>query len=224
MTRQFSVTEITTPGWNDLELARRIAAGDQAAFIALMRRYNRMLYRAARSVLKAEGEVEDALQEAYLRAYGCIGQFRGEARLSTWLVRIVLNEALARVRRVNGAAGLFPAVDSAATPEIPEHYAQRTEMRRLLQARIDALPDTLRRVFVLRALEELPVDDVAAALGIPQAMVRMRFFRAKRLLRKALARDIELPLARVFPFAGRRCAGTVAAVLARVATMRPGVA
>ena len=97
-------------------------------------------------------------------------------------------------------------------------------MRRLLQAKIDALPETLRKVFVLRALEELSVGEVAAALGIPQGLVCMRFFRAKRLLRKTLARDVELPLAKIFPFAGRRCAGTVAAVLARVAATRPRVA
>lgn len=205
---------------SDLELARRVTAGDAGAFVLLMRRHNRMLYRAARSILQDESEAEDAVQDAYLQAYRTIGQFRGEAKLSTWLVRIVLNAALARVRTRSRGMELAIRLDSETqgsetTPEAPEQAAQRTQAHRILQAKIDALPDALRSVFVLRALEELSVEEVAAALDLPKAIVRVRFFRARRRLRSVLSRESEQLLASLFPFAGRRCDGIVAAVLAR---------
>jgi RNA polymerase sigma-70 factor (ECF subfamily) len=208
-------------GLEDIELARRIAAKDSSAFIVLMRRHNRVLYRAARSILKDEAESEDALQEAYLLAYRTIGQFRGEAKLSTWLVRIVVNEAIARSRKRARGEALAIRLDgealvNPAAPEPPEHGAQRGEARRILQAKIDALPDALRVVFMLRAIEEMSVEEVAAALDIPKATVRTRFFRARHLLRAALPREIELRLESIFPFAGARCDGIVAAVLARL--------
>src|SRR5512139_1619845 len=83
----------------DPELAQRVSAGDQSAFRHLMRRHNQMLYRTARSILKDDAEAEDAVQEAYLLAYRAMGGFRGDAKLSTWLVRIVANEAIARFRK-----------------------------------------------------------------------------------------------------------------------------
>jgi RNA polymerase sigma-70 factor, ECF subfamily len=206
---------------NDLDLAQRIAVEDEDAFVLLMRRHNRVLYRAARGVLKDETEAEDAVQETYLRAYRTIAQFRGEAKLSTWLVRIVLNESLARLRMRSRGLALAIRLDSAAplaeaALEPPEDGAQRAQVRRILQAKIDALPDTLRTVFILRALEEMPVEEVAAALSIPKAIVRLRFFRARRMLRTALSRQTELPLATLLPFAGRRCDRIVAGVLARL--------
>jgi RNA polymerase sigma-70 factor, ECF subfamily len=212
---------------DDIELARRIAASDQAAFVILMRRHNRMLYRAARSILlKDEREAEDAVQETYLLAYRTIAQFRGEAKLSTWLVRIVVNEAIARLRRQRRSAAIAARLDgdadlNEAAPEPPEQGAQRSEARRILQARIDALPDALRIVFVLRALEEMSVEDVAAALDISKVTVRTRFFRAKHRLRAALSRQVETPFPDGFPFAGERCNGIVAAVLARLKRESP---
>jgi RNA polymerase sigma-70 factor (ECF subfamily) len=211
------------------ELARRIAAGDPNAFELLMRRHNQMLYRTARSILKDDAEAEDAVQEAYLLAYRAIGGFRGDAKLSTWLVRIVANEAIARFRRRRRSAEVIRLDgDSGATerdpedgmnesrPEQPEQSARRAETRRLLEARIDELPDAFRAVFVLRAVEELSVEETAAALGIPEATVRTRFFRAKSLLREALSRDIDLAHGDAFSFAGARCDRIVASVIARL--------
>jgi len=214
-------SRVKSPPSNDLELAQRVAAKDERAFTLLMRRYNRMLYRAARSVLKDEAEAEDAVQAAYLLAYRTIGRFRGEARLSTWLVRIVVNEAIARSRKRSRVALLATqfgadAALNGTTPELPELGAQRTEMRSILQTRIDALPDALRAVFMLRALEEMSVEEVAAALQVPKATVRTRLFRARRLLRAALPPGIEATFANAFPFAGRRCDRIVAGVLARM--------
>src|SRR5204863_2990488 len=149
----------------DAELARRVALGEHAAFEALMRRHNRALFRTARAILRDDAEAEDALQEAYLQAYRAIGTYRAEAKLSTWLARIVANEALMRVRKRARRAEIVPMQAGVTETEIneipddnmnetPERSAQRTEMRRLLEAQIDALPDDYRVVFVLRAVQE----------------------------------------------------------------------
>ena len=216
-------------GMPDAEIARRVAAGDQDAFRLLMRRHNQTLYRTARSILKDDAEAEDAVQEAYLRGYRAMGSFRDEAKLSTWLVRIVANEALGRLRKRSRGAEVIrldndaqPDTEAAeenvnqAMPEQPEAGALRAETRRLLEHRIDALPDAFRAVFVLRALEEMSVEETAVALELPQATVRTRFFRARGLLREALAREIDGAFDEAFSFAGARCDRIVAGVLARL--------
>lgn len=213
----------------DFELAQRITAGDKGAFELLMRRHNQMLYRTARSILKDEAEAEDAVQEAYLLAYRGMSGFRGDAKLSTWLVRIVVNESIGRARKRSRGAEIIQlggetredreAVEGNmddALPEQPEGAAQRTQTRRLLEAKIDELPDAFRTVFVLRALEELSVEESSVALGIPEATVRSRFFRARGLLREALSKEIDLAYGDAFAFAGARCDRIVAGVLAKL--------
>lgn len=212
----------------DVELAGRVAEGDQVAFRQLMRRHNRVLYRTARSILKDDAEAEDALQEAYLRTFRAIGSFRGESKLSTWLVRIVVNEALARLRKRSRAAQAiaiaYYADDLEAAeehmnespPEQPQDAALRAQTRRLLEAKIDQLPDAFRTVFVLRVVEELSVEETAAALGIPEATVRTRFFRARSQLREALSREVNFAFDDAFAFDGARCDRIVAAVMAKL--------
>src|SRR5439155_19437364 len=214
---------------SDLELAQRISTGDKHAFELLMRRHNQILYRTARSILKDDAEAEDAGHEAYLLAYGGVGGFRGEAKLSTWLVRIVVNEAIARARKRSRGAEIIQVSgetqeDGEAAegnmdetlPEQPEGAAQRAQTRRLLESKIDELPDAFRTVFVLRALEELSVEESAVALGIPEATVRSRFFRARGLLREALSKEIDLAYSDAFAFAGARCDRIVAGVVAKL--------
>lgn len=213
----------------DAELARRVAAQDNRAFRVLMRRHNQMLYRAARSILKDDAEAEDAVQEAYLQAYRAMGDFRGDAKLSTWLVRIVVNEAIGRRRKRNRRAEVIRLdgeseheVETAetdmneSTAERPERAAIRAQVRRLVEKKIDELPDAFRTVFVLRAIEEMSVEESASALGIPEATVRTRFFRAKGLLREALAREVDFGFEDAFAFAGARCDRIVAAVMERL--------
>jgi len=213
----------------DPELAQRISAGDKQAFELLMRRHNQILYRTARSILKDEAEAEDAVQEAYLLAYRGMSGFRGDAKLSTWLVRIVVNQAIARARRRKRGAEIIQLSgetreDSEAAegnmnetlPEQPEAAAERAQTRQLLESKIDELPDAFRTVFVLRALEELSVEESAAALGIPEATVRSRFFRARGLLREALSKEIDLAYGDAFAFAGARCDRIVAGVMAKL--------
>lgn len=226
---QLAMLELAHKGLPDAEIARRVAAGDGDAFHFLMRRYNQTLYRAARSILKDDAEAEDAVQEAYLLAYRAMSRFRGDAKLSTWLVRIVVNEAIARSRKRSRRAEVIRLdgetesgseaveVTMNETPsEQPEQSVLRAETRRLLEKKIDELPDAFRTVFVLRALEEMTVEEAAVALDIPEATVRTRFFRARGLLREALAREIDFAFEDAFAFAGGRCDRIVAGVLARL--------
>jgi RNA polymerase sigma-70 factor (ECF subfamily) len=204
---------------NDAELCERIRGGDRSAFEQLMRDHNRTLFRTARAILRNDAEAEEAVQDAYLQAYRALADFRGEAKLSSWLVRIAANEALARRRKHVRRHELAPMVglDGAAqarTLDGPRAQAERGELRRLIEAKIDSLPDALRSVFVLRAVEELSVEETAAALGIPPPTVKSRFFRARSRLRAALSSAIDVTLDDAFSFAGARCDRIVAGVLA----------
>lgn len=220
---------------SDGQLASMVAAGDPRAFEVLMRRHNGTLYRTARSIVRDDAEAEDIVQESYLLAYRKAASFRGEASLSTWLTRIVVNEATGRLRKTRRRADIIELVpglngieadeeeamsDEAgvhtAAPETPDNAALRAEARRLIEARIDALPDHLRTVFVLRAVEDMSVQETADALGMLEATVRSQYFRARSLLREALARDLDHAVGSAFSFDGARCDRIVAAVLARL--------
>ena len=217
----------------DGEFIERIGAGDQAAFALLMRKYNRVLFRTARAILRDDAEAEDALQEAYLAAYRAMPSFRGDARLSTWLVRIVANQALARRRKLVRSAEVISlegpasgeaegyAESGSSDPGTPERATLRGETRRLIETSIDALPEAFRAVFILRAVEEMSVEEVAASLEIPEATVRSRHFRARGMLREALSRQIDTALEEAFSFAGERCDRVVAGTLARLSAAPP---
>ena len=211
---------------NESALISRAAAGEGAAFEVLMRRHNQLVFRTAYSILGNDADAEDAVQEAYLRAWRALGSFRAESRFSTWLVRIVTNEALGRLRRTSArvisleAAMTSPdsatqAALASASDQDPEQSAVRAQTRKLMESRIDLLPDAFRTVFMLRAVEELSVAEVAQALEIPEATVRTRFFRARRLLRAGFASQMDAALGDVFAFDGARCDRLVANVLAR---------
>jgi RNA polymerase sigma-70 factor (ECF subfamily) len=213
---------------SDTQLSRRIAQSDVRAFEQLMRTHNRTMFRTARAILRQDAEAEDAVQDAYLQAYRSIGSFRGDAKLSTWLVRIVVNEALARRRKDARRAAIVPirgggieedgfeAEAVADDRDGPEKRTQRSELRRVLEQKIDQLPEKHRAVFMLRGVEELPVQETAAILGIPEATVRTRFFRARGRLREALSREIDIAFDDAFAFLGERCDSIVARVLAKL--------
>jgi RNA polymerase sigma factor (sigma-70 family) len=223
---------------DDAELVARIGRRDQWAFETLMRRYNGRLFRVARAILRDDAEAEDAVQEAYLDVLRHIAEFRGGAQLGTWLTRITINQALMRRRRQRRDRRVVPFDDrlrrvresstastAASGPgagdfadqrmESPPDAAWRAEVRALLERRIDELPVAFRTVFIMREVEDMTVDETAACLDIPPATVRSRLFRARALLRDALARDIDTAAADVFAFAGARCDRIVANVLAR---------
>lgn len=219
---------------SDADVIARIAGGERNAFELLMRRYNRPLFRAARSILRDDAEAEDALQEAYLLAFRNLDKFRGESSLATWLTRIVVNEAIARRRKASRRAEVIQIsageewesqadqqqaageAMSQGTTEQPEQAALRSEVRRLVENKIDDLPQVFRTVFMLRALEEMTVEETAACLDIPEATVRTRYFRARGMLRESLARELDAGLEEAFSFDGARCDRIVAGVLARL--------
>jgi RNA polymerase sigma-70 factor, ECF subfamily len=228
--------EITTridPRIGDSALAALVAAGDEAAVRLLMRRHNQTLFRTARSILKDDAEAEDALQEAYLKAFRAIGGFRADAKLSTWLIRVVANEALGRLRKTRRGAEIItldpeaeiePRMEMTSNSESeaqPEREAQRAEARAIIERKIDDLPDAFRAVFVLRGVEELTVEETAAALDIPEPTVRTRFFRARALLRESLARELDMATDDAFSFAGHRCDRIVESVMVRLHEVFP---
>jgi RNA polymerase sigma-70 factor (ECF subfamily) len=216
------------PGDLDLVLAAR--QGSAAAFATLMQRNNQRLYRLARGVLRDEAEAEEAVQEGYLRAFAHINEFKGEASVGTWLARIVVNEALGRLRRRRKTVELAALDESTvahgttapiSSEPSPEHAAARGEIRRLIESAIDALPPPFRTVFMLRAVEQLSVEETAACLGVARETVKTRFHRANRLLRQRLHTQLASSLDDVFPFAGARCKRMTKTILGRLGLWIP---
>lgn len=214
---------------SDEDLAAEVSAGDTRAFAAIMQRYNRRLYRVARAVVRDDAEAEDVVQAAYLRAFASIAGFRGEAKLGTWMTRIVINEALGRMRgrRPTEQLTVLEAQDQDARsrlimfpgvnmPADPEKAAAQAQIRRLLEDAIDTLPDPFRLVFVMRDVEEMSVEETSAQLGIRAETVKTRLHRARRLLRSELDGRLSSALSDTFPFAGVRCARITGAVLAHL--------
>ncbi|WP_298015611.1 RNA polymerase sigma factor [uncultured Castellaniella sp.] len=217
---------------SDLSLIAWCRAGKLQAFDLLMRRHNQQLYRAARSILHDEAEAEDAVQEAWWKAYQHLADFRADAQPATWLTRITVNEALMRRRRnktreahIQSAYQVSTEQDSMFAPgsdlpasdaSRPDQSAWRAEMRHRIEERIDALPDIYRTVFMLRGVEEMSAAEVAQVLGMPEATVRVRFMRARRLLQEGLKQDFDPHIGQAFSFAGERCDRIVAGVHARM--------
>lgn len=211
----------------DDELVRRIRAGDAAAFELLMRRYNRRLFRIARSILRDPLEAEDAVQETYLRAYAGLGAFKGPLGFSAWICRIVSNEALGRLRQRTRVVSLdeYRSADEPFTRNEalrtmqpnPERLAVSSELRRALEHAVDALPPEFAAVFMLRAVEGMSIAETSKSLGIRPETVKTRFHRARKLLRKQLAGRFEQIVPTAFEFAGERCDRIVATVLDRIA-------
>ncbi|SAK66479.1 RNA polymerase sigma factor [Caballeronia ptereochthonis] len=220
-------TDAATAADDDLSIARRVAAGERSAFELLMRRHNRRLYRMARAVLRNDAEAEDALQEAYLHAYKSMSQFRGDSQLFTWLSRLVLNECFARLRRAARRQNVIPIVDAPGYVEqadamisrdedAPDQALARSQVRALLERKLDELPELFRVVFVLRSIEEMSVEETAQCLNIPEATVRSRHFRARSMLRESLAQAFDLAERDVFDFGGAQCDRIVARVLSKI--------
>ena len=208
---------------SDADIIQRILEGNTALFELLMRRYNERVYRASRAIVRDEQEAEDVMQQAYVNAYTHLHQFTGAARFSTWLTRIAVNEALARVRR----RGKYEPFDDdlsnlerfAAFNAVlsPERQAFAGEMRTLLEWAIDTLPDGMREVFVLREVEGLSTAEVAESLGVSEDVVKTRLSRGRGALRRALLERTGATASEAFRFYGPRCDSVVAELRARTA-------
>jgi RNA polymerase sigma-70 factor (ECF subfamily) len=212
---------------DDAALVARALARDEAAVRAILLANNRRLYRLARGILRDDGEAEDVVQETYVRAFSHLAEFRGESSLSTWLSRIAMNEALGRLRRARPAVELstlppgaleariipFPLATAAADPE--RAMAQR-EIRDVVEAAIDELPEPFRLVFITRVIEGMNVEETADILGLKPETVKTRLHRARALLRRSVEKRIGPVVLEAFPFAGRRCERLTGAVLRRL--------
>ncbi|HEX8240851.1 MAG TPA: RNA polymerase sigma factor [Allosphingosinicella sp.] len=212
----------------DLDLARRLAARDPAAVRLITARNNQRLFRTAWSILKSRSEAEDAVQSAYLRAFAAAAEFEGRSSLSTWLTRIVINEALGRKRAAKRRLAALDGGSVAILDEyreklmrgsmttLPDGALAREQMRRMLEEAIGRLPDAFRLVFVLREIEGLGVDEAAEALGIAAATVKTRHFRARRRLQEELAPELRTALDGTFPFAAADCEAMTGRVIAAI--------
>ena len=223
MTRTSPAVAFENSRDSDAEIIQQVLAGNTALFELLMRRYNERIYRAARSIVRDEQEAEDVMQQAYVNAFTHLRQFNGSAQFSTWLTRIAINEALARVRR----RGRYEAFDddlSNVEPFVstnplqnPERQAFVGELRGLLEWAIDTLPDGMREVFVLRDVEGLSTAEVAESLDVSEDVVKTRLSRGRAALRRALLERTGASAPEAFRFYRPRCDRVVQQVLARIA-------
>jgi RNA polymerase sigma-70 factor (ECF subfamily) len=212
------------------ELVVRARAGERGAFRAIMQRGNQRLFRVARGIMRDEAEAEDVLQEAYVRAFAGLAQFRGgDVSIFTWLTRIVINEANGRLRKRRNQVELdqLEAAQSRGAHVImfpngdatnPEKDVARMQVRQLIEKAVDELPDDFRTVFILRDIEECSIAETAASLDIREETVKTRLHRARRQLRATLSTSFAATLNDAFPFLGRRCARVTEAVLQRLSS------
>lgn len=212
----------------DGELARLCATRDADAIRHVITSNNQRMFRTAWSILKHRAEAEEAVQAAYLSAFAKIGTFEGRSSLSTWLTRIVINEALARRRseerrRRNLEEEGITVLDAyrdnfmrGSEIESPDVAIGREQIRKLLEQAVAALPDSFRTVFVLREIEGLNNEETAEALGVPAATVKTRLFRARRRLQEMLAPELGTALNGTFPFAGADCAALTERVMRKL--------
>jgi RNA polymerase sigma-70 factor (ECF subfamily) len=198
---------------SDAELVAHALARDGRAFRAIMTRYNQRLYRLARGIVGRASEAEDVVQEAYVHAFRSLDSFRGESALSTWLSRIVINEALGRLRKQK-REGKVTDIETAQAEIIqfpgnasddPERTMAQRQILHLVEEATDHLPATFRAVFVARVIEGLSMEETAELLGIKPETVKTRLYRARQMVRKELDAQIGPVLMNAFPFAGRRC-------------------
>jgi len=214
------INERRPGGWRTLSdlpderLVERAREHDLLAFEALMRRHNRRLFRVARGILRDADAAEDAVQEAYLRAFTRLDTYKPTGRFSAWLTRVALNEALMMRRRDRsdtvsldeiGDEAVMPAESSGSEPPTADQFVEAAHARALLEHAIDALPENFRMVFVLRVIEGLDVRETAECLELNANTVRTRLFRAQRQLRADLTRRLRGESSEIFDFGAERC-------------------
>jgi RNA polymerase sigma-70 factor (ECF subfamily) len=227
-----SVTAATTPLFDEQDVIARARRGDEAAVRTIVRQNNRRLFRVARSILKDDWEAEDAVQEAYVRGLSRLSEFEGRSSLSTWLTRIVVNEALGRLRKRRPSADFADVergvVDNGqlvpfplAAPQLdPERAMAQSQLNNILEKAIDALPDVYRVVLVARVIEEMSVEETAALFDLEPATVKTRLHRARALLRRELEGSVGPMLTDTYQFGGVRCERMADRVIARLNELR----
>jgi len=205
----------------DTELVLRVRCGELEAFEVIMRRHNQRLYRLARSILRDEHESMDVVQEAYVKAYYNLHQFKGVSSFASWLSSITCNEALMRIRKHKRIQYTlddpnYANQDVESTDPEPMDEIAAQQLRKLLEKAIDTLPVDYRCVYVMRAIQHLSTNETAKSLGVSEQVVKTRYLRAKRTLRKVFEKHMEKAGLNVFEFAGERCDSVVQVVLERL--------
>jgi len=201
----------------DAEIVERVRAGETALFEILMRRHNQRIYRAARAVIKDEADTEDVMQQAYINAFTHLSQFQDRSQFSTWLTRITVHEALARRRKWKPEETSEDVMETLTSPQPdPERQAYAAELRRVLEAAVDSLPETYRLVFMLRDIEGLSTSETAAGLELGDEAVKTRLHRARAMVRSAITERVGASTAEAFAFQAPRCDRVVAAVMAEI--------
>jgi RNA polymerase sigma-70 factor, ECF subfamily len=222
MTENEIAVECGDASLSDEEVVRRVIDGEPALFEILMRRYNRRLFRVTRAIVANDLEAEDIIQDAYVRAFEHLHQFEGRARFSTWLTKIALYEAYARVRRID-----YQKVDSISVLEgqgmdvkakgrDPEQHTYDGELKTVLEKAFDALTDDYRSVFMFREIEGLSTAETAECLEISEENVKTRLFRARAALQREIYARVGANAHEAFQFLGARCDRIVERVLDRV--------
>lgn len=232
-TQTTAVRRPIPPVVSDSELTLSACAGSAEAFESIVRRHNRLLFRTARGIVSDDAEAQDVVQETYLRAFTNLQSFRGESALGTWLARIAINVALTTQRKKGRLVHLHETEEDIeqdsreeimalypSTNESPDATAERGEIRKLLQHSIEELPAIYRSVFILRAVEDLSVEETAFCLSVREDVVKTRFHRARTMLRDRLADQIELNASTTFSFAGARCDEVLAYVIAQLVNLK----
>lgn len=211
---------------DDGEVVARVLAGERAAYALLMRKYNQRLFRIVRSYIFDEDEIEDVIQEAYVKAYEALPGFEGRSSFSTWLIRIAINEALARVRQRKHLASINEDLENDRHTEVPVQLQNietplgmlmNLELKEMLEKAVDRLPEKYRSVFMMREVERMSVAETSQSLAISQSNVKVRLNRAKEMLREAIGsfyNDKE-----VFHFNLVRCDRIVENVLRRIGVL-----
>ena len=211
---------------DEATLLDELRRGSSAAAVLVMQQHNRKLWRIARGILDNDADAEEAVQDTYLRVFSSASTFRGEASLGTWLARVVINEALRRTQGRRAAVDLASLAESLAADHPgsitmapsagPEHAAAQAEIRRVVEKAVGELSAPFRVVFMMRVVEQMSIEETAAALVIPPATVKTRLHRANEQLRAALGATFAAALEGAFPFAGARCTRLTEGVLARL--------
>jgi RNA polymerase sigma-70 factor (ECF subfamily) len=222
-----TLEKAASEGWPDHEIVERVKAGDTALYEILMRRYNQRLYRVARAILRDDGEAEDVMQDAFVRAYQHLHQFAGRSPFSAWLTRIAVNEALGRLRLRKRNQQLDDtehggelSMNVVETSPDPEQTASRAELGQLLEEALLDLPEKYRIVVMLRDVEELSTSETAEALDLAEHNVKVRLHRGHAMTRGWFFARVGTNAKSAFPFMGVRCDCVVRGVFARLAEVR----
>ncbi len=206
------INNYTSSKLDDIEVVRRILAGEKELFEILLRRYNQTLYRVIRSYVKDEDEIQDAMQNTYLKAFDKLFQFQGHSTFSTWLIRIGINEALLRLKIMKNEKNIYlnsTEFTSEAIHQIPDNQMNpekiilREEAKRILEKAIDSLPEKYRVIYVLKEIEGLSNNEVSESLNLTDSNIKVRLHRAKSLLKDNLYTLSSSTT--VFEFGNSRC-------------------